>query len=90
MKWIEKYKYHMLALLLGLSVFACLMKSISNNQQKEVKKDGNSNVTGEEKKSKGKGTEKEVEDSVVRVVLKTEWICKCGTSRSGISGSGAV
>ena len=45
----------MLALLLGLSVFACLMKSISNNQQKEVKKDGNSNVTGEEKKSKGKG-----------------------------------
>lgn len=49
MKWIEKYKYHMLALLLGLSVFACLMKSISNNQQKEVKKDRNSNVTEEEK-----------------------------------------
>ena len=62
----------MLALLLGLSVFACLMKSISNNQQKEVKKDRNSNVTEEEKKSKGKGPEKEVEDSVVRVVLKTD------------------
>ena len=59
MKWIEKYKYHMLALLLGLSVFACLMKSISNNQQKELKKDGKSKVTEEKRQSQENGTSKD-------------------------------
>lgn len=90
MKWIEKYKYHMLALLLGLSVFACLMKSISNNQQKEVKKDRNSNVTEEEKKSKGKGTEKEVEDSVVRVVLKTDGFANVAHPEAGFQAAGGL
>ena len=90
MKWIEKYKYHMLALLLGLSVFACLMKSISNNQQKEVKKNRNSNVTEEEKKSKGKGTEKEVEDSVVRVVLKTDGFANVAHPEAGFQAAGGL
>lgn len=90
MKWIEKYKYHMLALLLGFSIFACLMKSISNNQQKEMKKDRNSNVTEEEKKSKGKGTEKEVEDSVVRVVLKTNGFANVAHPEAGFQAAGGL
>ena len=66
------------------------MKSISNNQQKEVKKDGNSNVTGEEKKSKGKGTEKEVEDSVVRVVLKTDGFANVAHPEAGFQAAGGL
>lgn len=80
----------MLAFLLGLSIFACLMKSISNNQQKEVKKDRNSNVAEEEKKSKGKGTEKEVEDSVVRVVLKTDGFANVAHPEAGFQAAGGL
>ena len=66
------------------------MKSISNNQQKEVKKDRNSNVTEEEKKSKGKGTEKEVEDSVVRVVLKTDGFANVAHPEAGFQAAGGL
>ena len=40
-------------------------------------------MTEEEKKSKGKGPEKEVEDSVVRVVLKTDGFANVAHPEAG-------
>ena len=90
MKWMEKYKYHMLALLLGLSIFACLMKSISNNQQKELKKDGKSKVTEEKRQSQENGTSKEVEDPTIRVVLKTDGFANVAHPEAGFQAAGGL
>ena len=90
LRWIEKYKYHVLAFLLGLSVFACLMKSISNNQQKEVKRDRKAKVTEEKQQSQENGNLKEGEDSMIRVVLKTDGFVNVAHPEAGFQSAGGL
>ena len=90
LRWIEKYKYHVLAFLYGCPVFACLMKSISNNQQKEVKRDRKAKVTEEKQQSQENGNLKEGEDSMIRVVLKTDGFVNVAHPEAGFQSAGGL
>ncbi len=90
LRWIEKYKYHALAVLLGLAIFACLMKSISNDQQREQKKDAREKATEEKQGQPGQDMPGAGEDPVIRVVLKTDGFAETAHPEAGFQSAGGL
>lgn len=87
---MEQYKYYALAILMGLAIFACLLKSISNDQQREAKMDTKKRVTEEKKKNSTKDTQSSDEDPTIRVVLKTNGFAEIAHPEVGLQAAGGL